>query len=289
MSTGVPPFLRDVIHCRDCSSMPELPDSSIDLVISGPPYWTYIDYGACAAGEEGVGTWADAVAYQAFLQQLRSWHGECHRVLKPGRYCIVNLGTVKREGRTVPLPFDAVAPIQETGLEFQCEIVWHKVTGGREDARVTVQHPYAGRYHPNIRTEYLLVFRKDPNVPFANPRCAGDTLPIDGVFKREIANNVWHIPPVRHDGRSGHPCPFPPEIPLRLIRLYSSRGETVLDPFMGVGTTARAAKATGRHFVGYEIVPEFVDRAQELLHEPLLVRKGLVCRYERADPGSPWT
>jgi site-specific DNA-methyltransferase (adenine-specific) len=176
------------------------------------------------------------------------------------------------------------------GWAFQYEIAWHKVSGGRPNARVTVRNPYPGLYRPNIRTEYLLVFRKDPTVPF--DKCGTDrrhgAFPIDDFFKREIANNVWHIQPAQCDPVSHHPCPFPPEIPLRLIRLFSMPGETVLDPFMGIGTTARAAKLLSRHFIGYEQVPEFVQRTHELLLVPLRIPQGIVCRYESCKESRDW-
>jgi site-specific DNA-methyltransferase (adenine-specific) len=281
---------RDVIYCKSCESMLEVSDDSIDLIISGPPYWDYIDYEQCAEEGRKVGTWSGGTSYELFLALMERWYAECYRVLRPGRYCIVNLGTVPRDGQVVPLPFDAVPLMRSLGWMFQYDIVWHKVSGGRQNARVTVRHPYPGLYRPNERTEHLLVFRKNPNVAFYKrgaDRTQG-SFPINDFFKREIANNVWHIQPALHDPITNHPCPFPPEIPLRLIRLFSMPGETVLDPFMGVGTTARAAKMLSRHFVGYEKVPSFVNRAYELADKPLKIPRGIVCRYESSDENREW-
>ena len=83
-------------------------------------------------------------------------------------------------------------------------------------------------------------------------------------------------------GEGKHPCPFPPEIPLRLISLLSLKGETVLDPFMGSGTTARAARMLGRRFVGYETEKRFVQVAKKDVDKPLKARKALLLSLEKA-------
>jgi len=96
-------------------------------------------------------------------------------------------------------------------------------------------------------------------------------LPGQDLFAKEIANNVWHIAPVPPD-HLDHPCPFPEEIPWRLIRLYSYPGELVLDPFNGSGQTTKVARHLGRQFVGYETIEKYVALATQRLDEPLAVR-----------------
>lgn len=284
------PEVLDIIYCKNCQAMKELPGGSIDLIVSGPPYWDYIDYDKCASGDVSVGTWSGNITYDSFLEKMGLCYSECYRVMRPGRFCIVNVGTVPENGATVPLPFDMVGVLCEVGWVFRYEIIWHKVSGGRQNARLTVRKPYPGRYLPNIRTEYLLVFQKKPEIPF--DRCGPDRVRgafrVNNFFKREIANNVWYIQPARNDGVSRHPCPFPPEIPLRLIQLFSTPGETVLDPFMGIGTTARAAKMLSRHFIGYEQVPFYVQRAYELLNKPLRIPKGIYCCYQNTEENKEW-
>lgn len=278
-------FERDVIHNKDCSCMDELPDGSIDLIISGPPYWNFIDYAAFCRGEDHL--WQKDTSYDVYLQDLVGWHKECFRVLRDGRYCIVNLATMARAGRTYAIPFHAVNLLEKIGFAFCFEIVWHKVSGGRGRMRNFVQHPYPGRFTPNIRTEYLLVFRKTPTVNFADfgNKSERDHLRInlDDFFVREIATNIWHIPPPGRGIRPAHPCPFPIEIPARLIKLFSLPEETILDPFSGIGTTARAAKALGRHFVGYELEKDFIRLAMEELNRPVKWRPQILCRYEKKD------
>lgn len=275
---------KDVIHCKDCSSMDEIPDGEIDLIISGPPYWDYIDYEAFAeSGGKADFTWQNVTLYDEYLGKLEQWYSECYRVLRAGRYCVVNLGTLSRNGRCWALPFHAVPVLERIGFEFRFEIIWHKISAGRKHARVTIQNPFPGYFAPNNRVEYLLVFQKEPKVPFSpdwfEPRRAENRFEVDELFAREIANNVWHIMPPTA-GPKTHPCPFPPEIPLRLIRLFSLKGETILDPFMGVGTTAWAAKKLGRHFVGYELNKHFRDEAIRSLDKDRSLRRPLVVRYQ---------
>lgn len=270
--------------------MREVDSASIDLIVSGPPYWSYIDYSAFHAARAPADfIWKPSVTYDQFLLVLGKWYTECLRVLRPGRYCVVNLGTVRRKGRCYPLPFDAVPIIEKLGFEFCYEILWHKVAGGRRHARVPIRWPYPGYYIPNNRVEYLLVFRKASGTAFLpkgrNGFRSADRFPIDDVFLREIANNVWHILPPHGRSVANHPCPFPPEIPYRLITLLSLKGETVLDPFIGVGTTARAATMLGRHYIGYEIEKPFARAALRSAHIPLKLRQPIICHYGAAANG----
>lgn len=278
-------FERDIFYNKDCSRMEELPDGSIDLIISGPPYWDFIDYSAFCRGEDHI--WQKNTPYEIYLQNLVKWHTECFRVLQQGRYCIVNLTTMAKGSKTYPIPFHAVGLLEKIGFSFCFEIIWHKVSGGRSRMRNFVQHPYPGRFTPNIRTEYLLVFRKAPEKPFVPVSSKSDKnycrILLDDFFVREIANNVWHIPPPGKGVKPTHPCPFPIEIPARLIKLFSLPGETVLDPFSGIGTTARAAKALDRHFVGYEVEKDFIQVAMALLKEPVQWRPQILCKYEKQD------
>lgn len=270
----------DHIYNADCTSMDAIPEGAVDMILAGPPYWDYIDYNAYLKGDDYV--WRRSCSYEEFLSKLGKWFIECCRVLKPGRYCIVNLGTVRHKGRCYPLPFHAVAKLEEAGFEFCYEIIWHKVSGGRQHARNFVQKPYPGYFIPNNRVEYLLVTRKMPTVDFYRP---GQEKPapfiIDEHFTRDIANDVWHIMPSCHPYNGDHPCPFPPEIPLRLIPFFSLPGEIVLDPFMGIGTTARACRMLDRRFIGYEIEQGFINIALENIDIPLPFRKPV--RWGKSD------
>ncbi len=262
--------------------MEELPDGEVDLIISSPPYWTAIDYHAFAEGRPHL--WEGTDTYAQYLLKLEEWYRECFRVLRSGRYCISVLGTLERDGKTYPIPFDALQIFQNIGFQFEYEIIWNKVSGGRQSARNFIRHPKPGKYRPNIRTEYILVLRKDPSVPFS---VSQDGEPgeiefeVDGFFARETANNIWNIPPRNQARDRKHPCPFPIELPYRLIELFSVKGDVILDPFMGIGTTAKAAKMLHRKFVGYEIEDAFRNAASELINDPDQDISKTVSEYRR--------
>jgi len=263
--------------------MDEVVDESVDLVVTSPPYWNAIDYEQHVADPEEWYRTRRGEPYEEYLDWLRVCFTEVFRTQKPGGFCAVVIGTVLFNGRQYPVPQHLVVLMEEIGYEYHQEIVWHKVTGGVKRAGVTIQHPYPGYYHPNIMSESILIFRKPgPKIYKTRSRVEKEAnrINIDAIFTREIANNVWHIAPVPPNYLP-HPCPFPEEIPYRLILLYSYAGDLVLDPFIGIGTTAKVAKALGRRYVGYEIQEKYVAVARQRLHEPLHLREQLIARFEK--------
>jgi DNA modification methylase len=279
----------DQIYAHSCERMVELPDGVVTLTVTSPPYWNAIDYDIHAADKRAYfRTRKYAVGYQDYSDYLdwltHIFGGEVLRVTRPGGYCAVVIGTVLLEGRYYPVPFDVVARLTTSGWEFHQDIIWHKCTAGIKRAGVTIQKPYPGYYYPNIMNEYILVFRK-PGPPIYRSRNEAEkraaAYPINRLFTMDIANNIWHIAPVPPD-HLDHPCPFPEEIPYRLIQMYSYPGDLVLDPFLGSGQTTKVAKHLGRHFVGYEIMEKYVALARRRLTEPLAVRpEQLVAVFEK--------
>lgn len=284
----------DQIIAHSCETMPELADDVVALTVTSPPYWNAIDYDRHAVDKtQNYRTRAYAAGYTdyaAYLDWLERVFVEVRRVTKPGGFCAIVIGTVLLEGRHYPVPFEVTARLAQSGWEFHQDIIWHKCTAGVKRAGVTIQKPYPGYYYPNIMTEYILVFRK-PGPPIYRDRTpeakAAAAYPINRLFTLDLANNVWHIAPVPPDILD-HPCPFPEEIPYRLITLYSYPGELVLDPFVGSGQTPKVAQALGRHYVGYETIARYVALAEQRLHEPLALRpQQLVARFEKVGLEEP--
>ncbi len=268
---------------KSCEHMDEIPDGSVDLVVTSPPYWNAIDYEQHVADPEAWYRTRKETPYEEYLDWLKVCFTEVFRKQKPGGFCAVVIGTVLMNGQQYPVPQHLVVLMEEIGYEYHQEIVWHKVTGGVKRAGVTIQHPYPGYYHPNIMSESILVLRKPgPKIFERRSQTEKDEnrIDINGIFTREIANNVWHIAPVPPNYLP-HPCPFPEEIPYRLILLYSYKGDLVLDPFLGIGTTAKAAKALGRRYAGYDIQGKYVEIARKRLDEPLHLREQLIPRFEK--------
>ncbi|MBI3362011.1 MAG: site-specific DNA-methyltransferase [Chloroflexi bacterium] len=276
------------IFSHSCESMPEIGDNSISLTVTSPPYWNAIDYDIHASDKSkpyrtrayGNGY----TEYANYLEWLDKVFGEVLRVTKPGGFCATVIGTVLLEGKHYPVPFDLTARLTQKGWEFHQDIIWHKTTAGVKRAGVTIQQPYPGYYYPNIMTEYILIFRKPGPAIYQNRGKeikAEAQYPINRLFTMDVANNIWHIAPVPPDFLD-HPCPFPEEIPYRLITMYSYPGEVVLDPFAGSGQTPKVANCLKRQYAGYETMAKYVELTRRRIDEPLALRsKQLIAVFDK--------
>ncbi len=282
------------IYQHSCEAMPELADGSVALTVTSPPYWNAIDYDVHAADKKQyyrTRAYANGYSqYAEYLDWLERIFGEVLRATKPGGFCAIVIGTVLLEGKHYPVPFDLVSRLTQKGWEFHQDIIWHKCTAGVKRAGVTIQKPYPGYFYPNIMTEYILVFRK-PGLPIYKDHSADEKekaeFPINRVFTMDTANNLWHIAPVPPD-LLDHPCPFPEEIPYRLITLYSYPGDLILDPFLGSGQTAKVARWLKRQYVGYETIAKYVELANRRLKEPLAVRpQQLIAVFDKVGLNDP--
>lgn len=274
-------------------SMPELREGEVALTVTSPPYWNSIDYDRHAENPSQyyrTRSYSNGFDdYHSYLDWVVGIFREVRRVTRPGGYLAVVVGTVLYEGTLYPVPFDLTSRLVADGWLFHQDIIWHKTTAGVKRAGVFIQQPYPGYYYPNIMTEYILIFRKpgEPIYRSVNEKKDTARVHIGELFVKEIANNVWHIAPVP-PGHLDHPCPFPEEIPYRLIQLYSYPGDTILDPFLGSGQTTKVALALGRNAVGYDIVDRYVRYAYSRLCEPLAVRpKQLVAEFSKIDIDAP--
>jgi len=303
------------LYLKSCQHMEELADDSIDLIVTSPPYWMPLDdpYLRDAAaqtvrprttpsqttssrqsntgqpktrqGKSRQPSVTPVPTYAEFLGWLETCFTQCYRVLKPGRFCAVVVNTTLVDGEMIPLPFHLVGRLERVGFVFHQDIMWYRWRGWDRRAGTVIQHPYPGYYRPNRVVEYVLVFRKPGGkrlfVGRSPAQREASRIPIDGLFTREIALNLWHMASVQPRSRP-HPCPFPEELAYRLITLYSYRGERVLDPFLGSGTTAKVARLTGRDYYGYEINPVFLRAARRRLQETTLERQDWLSRCHHA-------
>jgi site-specific DNA-methyltransferase (adenine-specific)/site-specific DNA-methyltransferase (cytosine-N4-specific) len=243
-------------------NMKEVPSSSIHLVVTSPPYYNApFDFPNLFS------------SYDEFLKLLRGIGKELLRVLQPGRYACFVTQDVRIEGRLYPIVADLIhVMVYEVGFEYQEKIVWRKPEGYIRISRrsgVLVQHPYPMYYYPDNIYEEIVVFKKPGEFDRASvPEHVKEKSRIDvGRFQAEKWYlSVWDIKNVLPIEKwSKYTAAFPEELVERLIKLYSYWGETVLDPFLGTGTTCAVAKRLGRNCVGYEIDLELMDVVKERL------------------------
>jgi DNA modification methylase len=249
----------DKLILGDARQMDEVPDSSVALVVTSPPYFAGKEYEE-ALGDEGV-----PATYLEYLDLLRDVFAECVRKLEPGGRIAVNVANLGRRPYR-SLSADVIGILQDDlRLLLRGEIIWLKQRGSSGScAWGSFQRPG----NPVLRdlTERVIVASKgrfDRALP-AQDRARAD-LPSEGSMTREdfMENtlDVWEIP-AESATRVGHPAPFPIELPARLIELYTYRGDLVLDPFAGSGTAAVAAVRSGRHYVGYDLEDTYIRLAE---------------------------
>jgi DNA modification methylase len=253
------PKAVDQIFVGPADQMEQVADSSVALVVTSPPYF------AGKAYEEALGEGHIPATYLDYLQMLEGVFAECVRVLEPGGRIAVNVANLGRKPYR-SLSADVIAILQDRlGLLLRGEVVWIKSRGAAGScAWGSFQRPT----NPVIRdlSERVIIASKGRfDRARTQKQRAKDGLPSEASLFRdefmEATTDLWEFAPERAK-RVGHPAPFPVELPERLIHLYTYRDDLVLDPFMGSGTTAVAAVATDRHFVGYDTDPDYVAIAE---------------------------
>ena len=250
----------DALVCGDSRYMNRLSDASVALVVTSPPYFAGKQY------EEALGEGGIPANYLEYLQLLEAVFAECVRVLEPGGRIAVNVANLGRKPYR-SLSADVITILQDRlGLLLRGEVIWRKAAGATGScAWGSFQRPA----NPVLRdlTERVVIASKgrfDRPFPPALRKKMG--LPYEATLTRdefmEATTDVWDIPP-ESARRVGHPAPFPVELPERLIHLNTYVGDLVIDPFLGVGSTAVAAVRTGRHYAGYDLDPAYVAAAQQ--------------------------
>ncbi|MDQ7784886.1 MAG: site-specific DNA-methyltransferase [Desulfomonilaceae bacterium] len=234
----IPPHLLDRVYQRSSEHMKELPDNSVALMVTSPPYNVGKDYDLDLSLDE-------------YLEFIRRVLGETRRVLVPGGRIAFNVANLGRKPY-IPLNGHVASLATDLGLLMRGEIIWIKAKSAGGSC---AWGSWMSACNPTLRDlhEYVLVFSKES---FNRPGGGRSTIGRDDFMA--ATTSVWEIPP-ESARRVGHPAPFPVALVERLIHLYTFDGDTVLDPFMGSGTTAVAAVRTGRRFVGYEINSEYVS------------------------------
>ena len=244
--------------------MSRLPDGSVHLVVTSPPYWTLKEY------RDSDGQMGHIEEYDQFLMELDRVWKHCFRALVPGGRLVCVVGDVclsrrKNNGRHTVVPLHA--SIQEhcrtLGFDNLAPIIWHKISNAVyevENGSSFLGKPYEPNSVIKNDIEFILMERKHGG--YRTPDVAARVLSvISGENHKEWFQQIW-------TGLTGastrlHPAPYPVELAERLIRMFSFVGDTVLDPFLGTGTTTVAAAKTGRNSVGFEIDEHYFDMARK--------------------------
>lgn len=238
-----PVELENKIIAGNSETMGKIPDHSLHLMVTSPPYNVLKEYDA-------------DLPLKKYLQLLENVFTETHRVLVHGGRACINVANLGRKPY-IPLS-DYVSQIMiKIGFKMRGEIIWEKGAG----AGVSMAWgSWRSAANPVLRDthEYILVFSKG-----SFERKKGDR---ENTITREQfmewTKSVWTMNP-ESARKVKHPAPFPVELPFRLIQLYTFKGDIVLDPFMGSGSTAIAALQSGRKYVGYDTNRKYIRIAEE--------------------------
>ncbi len=233
----------------DAQNMAEVPDGTVHLVVTSPPYFNApFDYPDLFP------------SHDAYCVMMHTVAREIWRVLEDGRVACIICDDVLVNGERYPIVADLIKIFMEVGFRYRDRLVWLKPEGYIRISRrsgVLLQHPYPLYFYPDNVQESVLIFQKgrfDYRSVLDEVREAS-RLDLNEYQKRKWYLNVWHITnvlPLKGRLEEGIAA-FPEELARRLILLFSHRGDTVLDPFLGSGTTMKVARLLGRSCIGYEL------------------------------------
>lgn len=245
-----------LIYQGDCVEyLRRLADESVPLTVTSPPYNIGKDY-------------EEVLPLEKYLDWCEEWIGEIYRVTSPSGALWLNLGYIPVDGRgkAIPIPYFLWNRIP---FYLQQEIVWHYEAGV---AARTSFSPRNEKFLWYVKSPEDFVFNlddvRDPNVKYPNQKKNGK---LRCNPKGKNPGDVWSVPKVTSGRnrsskeRTKHPAQFPVGVIDRVVRACSKPGDTVIDPFLGSGTTAEVALRTGRQCIGFEIQPDYLEIAVERL------------------------
>lgn len=246
----------------DSRLMKELPGESVSLIITSPPYWQLKDYG----NGKQIG-FNDS--YEEYVNNLNLVLNECRRILHKGCRLCINIGDQFARSvyygryKIIPIRTEIIKFCESVGFDYMGAIIWQKVTTCHTTGGATVMgsFPYPRNGILKLDYEFILIFKKYGNSPKVS-REIKEQSKLSKKEWNEYFSGHWNFPGVKQDK---HLAMFPEELPRRLIKMFSFVGDTVLDPFLGSGTTSLAAKNLNRNSIGYEINGGFLPIIKEKL------------------------
>lgn len=262
---------RHDLYSGDARALDFLSDQSVHLVVTSPPYWTLKEY------RDSPGQMGHIASYEKFIRELNKVWKHCFRVLVPGGRLICVVGDVclsrrKNEGEHTVVPLHASIQVECRNLGFSnlAPIIWYKIANARFEAEGNGGGFLGKPYEPNAviknDIEFILMQRRPGG--YRSPSIETRVLSVIGASDhKEWFQQIWTG--VTGASTRQHPAPYPLELVERLIRMFSFVGDTVLDPFMGTGTTNLAAAKWGRNSIGVEVDPQYFEMAASRLGKEL--------------------
>ena len=242
------------VFCKSSEKMSELPDNSVHLIVTSPPYNVGKEYDEDLTLQE----------YRDFLKKI--WRETC-RVLVPGGRVCINVANLGRKPY-IPLHAFIIEDMTEIGFLMRGELLWNKASSAGSSC---AWGSWKSAKNPVLRDvhEYILVFSKES---FSRHNHHDEPPTMTREEFMEYTKSIWTFN-AESAKRAGHPAPFPVELPLRCIKLYTFENDIVLDPFMGSGSAAVAAIQSNRRFIGYDVDQGYVETAEKRIKDVLEKRK----------------
>lgn len=248
------------IILSDSRKMDEIQDKSVHLIITSPPYWQLKDYGV----ENQIG-FNDS--YENYINNLNLVWNECYRVLQDGCRLCINIGDQFARSvyygryKIIPIRTEIIKFCETIGFDYMGAIIWQKPTTMNTTGGATVMgsFPYPRNGIIKIDYEFILIFKKHGNPPKITKELKEKSKLTKEEWNQYFSGH-WNF---NGEKQTEHLAMFPEELPKRLIKMFSFVGDTILDPFLGSGTTTLAAKNLNRNSIGYEINEKFLPLIKE--------------------------
>jgi site-specific DNA-methyltransferase (adenine-specific) len=244
----------------DSRRMQEVKDASVQLIVTSPPYWQLKDYGS----NDQIGF---SHSYEEYINNLNLVWNECYRVLEDGCRLCVNIGDQFARSvyygryKVIPIRTEIIKFCETIGFDYMGAVIWQKVTTCNTTGGATVMgsFPYPRNGILKLDYEFILILKKQGTAkPVTKERREKSKLTTEEW--NQYFSGHWNFAGEKQDK---HLAMFPEELPRRLIKMFTFVGDTVLDPFLGSGTTTLAAKNLNRNSVGYEINGDFLPVIEE--------------------------
>jgi len=257
------------LYQADARSISFIDDESVHLILTSPPYWTLKKY---RDNENQLGEVED---YERFLKELDKVWKHCYRALVPGGRLVCVVGDVclsrrKNNGRhtVVPLHASIQEHCRKIGYDNLAPIIWYKIANAKYEAKGNGAGFLGKPYEPNgvIKNDIEFILMERKHGGYRKPSIATRILSIiSNENHKQWFQSIWSG--VTGTSTRKHPAPYPEKLAERLIKMFSFVGDTVLDPFMGTGTTTVSAAKWGRNSIGVEVDPHYFELAEERIHK----------------------